>query len=172
VTQDSRNNEDAGDFPEPGHPVPAADPVKVEQLAGRIVRGLGLDISTRVEENDRTIDVDLSGADAALLLERCGEPLDALQYLLNRILYRGQKGKKIHVDSEGFRRLREDEIVESALLTAQKVKESNKEMRLNPLNPYERRLVHLALGEVDGIESRSEGDGFLKRIVIAPAGKE
>jgi len=45
-------------------------------------------------------------------------------------------------------------------------------MRLNPLNPYERRLVHLALGEVDGIESRSEGDGFLKRIVIAPAGKE
>jgi len=59
VTQDSRDNENAGDFPEPGHPLPAADPVLVEQLAGRIVRGLGLDISTRVEENDRTIDVDL-----------------------------------------------------------------------------------------------------------------
>jgi len=170
VAQDSRG-QDAGDSPEQAHPLPAAAPAEVESLAARIVRGLGLDITARVEENEQTIEVDLSGPDAGYLLERRGEPLNALQYLLNRILYRGQKGKKIHVDSEGFRRLREEEIVEIALLTAQKVKESNKETRLSPLNPYERRLVHLALGEVDGIESHSEGGGFLKRIVIAPAGK-
>jgi len=170
VTQDS-DRADAGESPEQGVSLPAADPAEVESLAGRIVQGLGLDISAHVEENERTIEVDLSGADAGYLLERRGEPLNALQYLLNRILYRGQKGKKIHVDSEGFRRLREEEIVEIALMTAQKVKESNKETRLSPLNPYERRLVHLALGEVEGIESYSEGDGFLKRIVIAPAGK-
>src|SRR4030095_2413506 len=98
------------------------------------------------------------------LLSRKGEGLAALQYLLNRIIYRGQKGKKIQVDCGGFRKMHEDEIVEIAVRSAQKAKARGEECVLSPLNPYERRLVHLALAEIGGVETRSIGDGFLKKI--------
>jgi spoIIIJ-associated protein len=148
-----------------------ARPDEVEKLTGRIVRGLGLETAVSVRETEATIEVDLSGAGAEYFLERRGEALNALQYLLNRILYRGRKGKKIHVDSDGFRRLREEEIVEIARLTAEKVKARGEEMLLSPMNPHERRLIHLALSEIDGIETHSVGEGFLKRVAIHPAGK-
>ena len=92
--------------------------------------------------------------------------------MLNRIIYRGRKGKKIHVDSEGFRRVREDEIVEIAQRTAEKALDRGEECLLSPLNPYERRLVHLALQDNDAVETRSQGDGFLKRVAIRPAKKD
>jgi len=141
---------------------------EVEALASRIVKGLELDLAVSVHEGEESIEVDVTGPDRDYLLDRRGEPLNALQYLLNRIVYRGRRGRKIHVDSEGFRRVREDEIVEIALRTAEKVKERDEECVMSPLNPYERRLVHMALGEVDGVATRSIGDGFLKRVAIFP----
>ena len=153
-----------------GH-APAADATEVERLAERIVRGLGLDVRASARDEQETIRVDLAGADRDYLLSRKGEGLSAVQYFLNRIIYRGRKGKKIQVDCGGFRKLREEEIVEIALRTAEKVKACGEESLLSPLNPYERRLVHLALAEIGGVETRSVGDGFLKRIAILPAAK-
>jgi len=140
----------------------------VERLAGRILDGLGLDVHAKATDTEATIQVDLSGADREYLLSRKGEGLGALQYLLNRIIYRGRRGKKIQVDCDGFRKLREDEVVEIALRSAEKAKARGEECLLSPLNPYERRLVHLALAEVGGVETRSVGNGFLKRIAIVP----
>ena len=153
-----------------GH-APAADAGEVERLAERILRGLGLDIRASARDDQDTIQVDLAGVDRDYLLSRKGEGLGALQYLLNRIIYRGRKGKKIQVDCGGFRKLHEEEIVEIAVRTAEKVKACGEESLLSPLNPYERRLVHLALAEIGGVETRSVGDGFLKRIAILPAAK-
>lgn len=143
---------------------------EVETLASRIVKGLELDLNVSVQNEAESIEVDVTGPDRDYLLDRRGEPLNALQYLLNRIVYRGRRGRKIHVDSDGFRRVREDEIVEIALRTADKVKARDEECVMSPLNPYERRLVHMALGEVDGVATRSIGDGFLKRVAIFPDG--
>lgn len=140
----------------------------VETLASRIVKGLDLDLTVTVRDEGESIEVDVAGPDRDYLLDRRGEPLNALQYLLNRIVYRGRRGRKIHVDSDGFRRVREDEIVEIALRTADKVKARDEECVMSPLNPYERRLVHMALGEIDGVATRSIGDGFLKRVAIFP----
>jgi len=140
----------------------------VEALASRIVKGLDLDLNVAVHDEEESIEVDVTGPDRDYLLDRRGEPLNALQYLLNRIVYRGRRGRKIHVDSQGFRRVREDEIVEIAMRTADKVKARDEECVMSPLNPYERRLVHMALGEVDGVATRSIGDGFLKRVAIFP----
>jgi len=148
-----------------------ADTAEVERLSERILRGLGLDIRASARDDRDAIQLDLSGADRDYLLSRKGEGLSALQYLLNRIIYRGRKGKKIQVDCGGFRKLREEEILEIALRTAEKVKACGEESLLSPLNPYERRLVHLALAVIGGIETRSVGDGFLKRIAIVPAAK-
>ncbi len=149
----------------------AADAGEVERLAERILRGLGLDVRASVRDDQETIQVDLAGPDRDYLLSRKGEGLGALQSLLNRIIYRGSKGKKIQVDCGGFRKLREEEIVEIAVRTAEKVKACGEESLLSPLNPYERRIVHLALAEIGGVETRSVGDGFLKRIAILPAAK-
>jgi len=150
---------------------PRADVADVERLAGRILSGLGLDVQARATDTEESIRVDLTGADREYLLSRKGEGLGALQYLLNRIIYRGRRGKKIQVDCDGFRRLREEEIVEIAVRSAEKAKARGEECLLSPLNPYERRLVHLALAEIGGVETRSVGDGFLKRIAIVPLAK-
>jgi spoIIIJ-associated protein len=148
---------------------PPADPEQVRSLTDRMLGGLGLAVHARARDAGETIEVDLTGPDRDFLLDRRGEALNAVQYLLNRIIYRGRKGKKIHVDSDGFRRAREDEIVEIAVRTAEKVRARSEESLLSPMNPYERRLVHLALREVPGIDTRSVGDGFLKRVAIFPA---
>ena len=150
---------------------PRADAADVESLAGRILGGLGLDVRAKATDTEETIQVDLAGADREYLLSHKGEGLAALQYLLNRIIYRGRRGKKIQVDCDGFRKLREDEIVEIALRAAEKAKARGEECLLSPLNPYERRLVHIALAEAGGVETKSVGDGFLKRIAIVPLAK-
>ena len=163
--------DDRGDEPSGEDEAPRTDVAEVERLAGRILGGLGLDVRAAVTDTEATIRVDLTGNDRDYLLSRRGEGLGALQYLLNRIIYRGRRGKKIQVDCDGFRKLREDEIVEIALRSAEKSKARGEECLLSPLNPYERRLVHLALAELGGVETRSVGDGFLKRIAIVPLAK-
>jgi spoIIIJ-associated protein len=161
-----------GDSPvEDAGPVPAATTGEVEQLTDRILGGLGLDVRSKATDTETALLVDLTGNDRDYLLSRKGEGLSALQYLLNRIIYKGRKGKKIQVDCGGFRKLREDEIVEIALRSAEKAKARGEECLLSPLNPYERRLVHLALAEIGGVETKSVGDGFLKRIAILPVAK-
>jgi len=157
---------DAGD----AGPMPAADPAEVESLTREVLAGLGLELSVKARDAGTSIEVDIEGADRDILLDRRGEALNALQYLLNRIVYRGRGGKKIHLDSGGYRRDREDEIVEIARRAAEAARSRGKEQLLSPLNPYERRLVHLALAEFDGVTTRSVGDGFLKRVAVVPTG--
>lgn len=166
---DQERNDPPGESAEPVEI--AADTGAVRDLASRLLRGLGLEVEADARDAGETIEVDITGADREFLLDRRGEALNALQYLLNRILYRGRKGKKIHVDSEGFRRFREEEIIEIAQRTAEKALGRGEECLLSPLNPYERRLVHLALKDNDAVETRSQGNGFLKRVAIRPAKK-
>jgi spoIIIJ-associated protein len=147
-------------------PMVVADPAEVETLTRQVLEGLGLQVTVTVKDAGETLEVDVDGADRDLLIDHKGEALDALQYLANRIIYRGRTGKKIHFDSGGFRRGREDEIVQTARRAADAVKDRGREQLLNPLNPYERRLVHIAMAEIEGIGTRSIGDGFLKRIAI------
>src|SRR5256885_16513038 len=162
--------DDSGDDSpvEPDAPLPAAEPGEVERLTDRILGGLGLDVKAKATDTESALLIDLTGGDREYLLSRKGEGLSALQYLLNRIIYKGRKGKKIQVDCDGFRKLREDEIVEIALRSAEKSKARGEECLLSPLNPYERRLVHLALAELGGGETRSVGDGVPQRIAIVP----
>jgi spoIIIJ-associated protein len=169
VTDDPGTEGPGGDLAGQDEVAPA-DPADVETLADRILRGLGLELKATVKDAGLTIEADISGPDHEYLLDRRGEGLNALQYLLNRIIYRGHRGKRIHVDSNGFRRLREEEVVEIARRAAEKAKASGEEVLLSPLNPYERRLVHLALAEIGGVLTQSRGEGFLKRIAVRHSG--
>jgi spoIIIJ-associated protein len=170
MMSDPPRSEDGGSIQAPAEaPAAQARPEEVETLARRILEGLGFEVKVAARDAEATIEVDIAGPDRDFLLDHKAEALNALQYLLNRIIYRGRTGKKIHLDSGGYRRDREEEIVEIARRTAEQVKSRGEESLLSPLNPYERRLVHLALAEIEGVGTRSLGDGFLKRIAIFPA---
>jgi len=172
MMSDAPRAEDSGSLQDPAEePAAQARPEEVETLARRILEGLGFDVTVAARDAEATIEVDIAGPDRDFLLDHKAEALNALQYLLNRIIYRGRTGKKIHLDSDGYRRDREEEIVEVARRTAAQVKSRGEESLLSPLNPYERRLVHLAMAEIEGVGTRSLGDGFLKRIAIFPSKK-
>jgi spoIIIJ-associated protein len=162
------DNGEGGVGPGPGAAARDVSPEEVEALARRVLEDLGFEVTVAARDAGATIEVDVAGPDRDFLLDHKAEALNALQYLLNRIIHRGRAGKKIHLDSQGYRRGREGEIVEIARRTAEQVKARGEESLLSPLNPYERRLVHLALAEIDGVSTRSVGDGFLKRVAIYP----
>jgi spoIIIJ-associated protein len=123
-----------------------------------------------VTEHDDSYHVDLRGPDSYLLRERQGSVLEALQLLLAKVAEtRLGLDRRVVVDCEGFRQGRDQQLIDLALSAADKVRRSGKPVELAPMNPYERRLVHLAIAEEPGVATESQGDGFLKRILITPA---
>ena len=139
---------------------------RLEEILTQFVDSIPFEISCRVTEEDERIRVEVDGEDRDLFLERRGEGLQALQVILGRI--GGENDKPIFVDSAGFRQGRDEEIVEIALLAAEKVKKMKEPHRLSLMDPYERRIVHLALKDNPDVETESEGEGFQKRVVIRP----
>lgn len=143
---------------------------EVEQLTQSFLEAMNLSLAARVTESEDRVQVDLSGPDSYLMLERKGSVMEALQLLLGKVAEaRFQLDKRLVVDCEGYRRGREDGLVEMALAAAEKVRRTRQPIELDPLNSYERRIVHLALAGQPDVTTRSEGDGFIKRIVISPA---
>ena len=168
--------------PSGGAPPPEAVPYShyeaLREVAGRILREMKLDLTARVREREETIVLELGGRDARLFLEHDGEPLDALQHILNKILSRDARfGVRIVADCQGFRSRRDRELVERATRAADEVQRTGKPVHLDGLNPYERRLVHVTLAGEKGVRTYSSGDGTRKRLTIealepsAPAGE-
>ncbi|HSD11706.1 MAG TPA: RNA-binding cell elongation regulator Jag/EloR [Candidatus Binatia bacterium] len=106
-----------------------------------------------------------------LLIGRRGQTLDALEYLVNRIVGRqDERGGRIVVDAEGYRERRSREVREMAIRLAARVRQTARAQSLDPLSPRERRIVHLALSGDTSVSTRSVGEGQLRRVVISPAG--
>jgi spoIIIJ-associated protein len=158
------DSEDVPTGPDPTAP-------EVAKLVVELVAKAGLELSARMTEADDRIVVDLAGADRELLVDRRGELIDALQYLVNRMA-RNTLGsvKRIQLESDGFRSDREDELREVALDAAERVRRTGEPVWLPPLNPYERRIVHVTLSRKSGVSTESEGDGFVKRVCVKPLG--
>lgn len=141
----------------------------VEGFVADFLKGLQLDLDFKVWNEDDRLRVNLFGPDRDYLVDSEGEVLSAIQFLLSRMTRRRfQDSVRIHVDSEGFRIRREEEIVQMARGVADRVRRDREGERLPPLNPYERRLVHIAIRDIPGVSTRSLGEGFLKRISIHP----
>jgi spoIIIJ-associated protein len=126
------------------------------------------EIEFRVSESPEQIRIDLDGRDRDLFLSRRGEGLNALQVVLGRIASQVDSTREVFLDCGDFRKGREEELTEIAHLTAEKVKKMGEPQSLSPMNPYDRRLVHLALKDDPAVETRSDGEGFLKSVTIYP----
>lgn len=160
------------DRPTPSDPPSQAPPEDearyLAEFLSRFVDSSPFDIHCHVTDEDERIRVEIEGPDREMFLERRGEGLLSLQVLLGRIAAQGGISRPVFVDSEGFRQGREEEIAEIAILAAERVKKMKEPQKLRPMDPYERRLVHLALKDDPEVETLSEGEGFEKRVVIHP----
>ena len=116
---------------------------------------LGVDI---VESDPEVLRVDLSGEDRELMLRNRAEILDVFQYLANRIFGRDLDDRRLVVDCEGYRARKKIALQKIAARVSERVKRSGEEEELSRMNPYERRIVHLAVAEIEGVTTESEGD--------------
>ena len=142
-----------------------------QQITGflqNVVDAMGLSLTPRVEETPEGTHINLEGEDGGVLVRRGGEGLQALQHLV-ATAFRKQLGEdnRIVVDCNGFRRDKDAELKQMALFIAGKVRSSGASQEMGPLNPYERRIVHLAIAEDPAVTSESIGDAFMKTVIIS-----
>jgi spoIIIJ-associated protein len=143
-----------------------------QQALERILSLLPVEATIRSDRIDGKVNLTIIGDRSGLLIGRKGKTLDALQYIVTKIVNKALD-KKIHlvIDSENYRQRRTDSITQLALKMGEKAKRIKMPVTTNPLNPHDRRLVHLALKEDGELETRSRGEGLLKKVVILPKNK-
>jgi spoIIIJ-associated protein len=164
--------DDSETLPDSGEKLPqASESPDLVDFISSLLESSPFEIRCRVKEEDDRLRIEIEGPDRDLFLERRGEGLLALQTLLGRVAVKMSHSKPVFVDSDGFRQGREEEIAEIAILAAGKVKKMGEPHKLRPMDPYERRLVHIALKDDPGVETESEGDGFQRSVVIRPRRK-
>jgi spoIIIJ-associated protein len=138
---------------------------EMEEFVGHMLRLMKLEIEFEVVNRRAFLKTNFWGNDFRLFLYQNGTLLNAIQYLLNR-LFSDKIGKKIYCECENFRKNRERELTTLAHRFAKEVRRSGRPVDLNELNPFERRIVHMTINKYTDLESRSEGDSFLKVITI------
>jgi spoIIIJ-associated protein len=143
-------------------------------LLEEIIRRMGIraTVSTDTLE-DGSIRLNVDTPDSAILIGRKGKTLASLQYLINRMVNTGEdpdKVERIIVDTEGYLDRRRDSLEELARRLAQRAKETGKRVRLKPLDPQERRIIHLALQDNPDVETYSVGNAQIRSVVIQPKG--
>ena len=144
---------------------------EARSLVSRVTNALGVDGRVDVVEDDSTVVVTCSGADVALLIGRHGQTIDAVQYLLNAISNRayGDDRKEVVVDAAGYRERRRTTLEALAERTAEQVRSSGAPVELEPMTAVERKVVHLKLKELAGVETASEGTEPNRYVVVLPA---
>src|SRR5919106_1798186 len=141
------------------------------EIAGfvqNVVKAMGVELTARIEESPEGTRINLEGDDGGVFVRRGGEGLQALQHLV-ATAFRKQLGddNRIVIDCNGFRRDKDKELRQMALFMADKARASGTPQEMGPLNPYERRIVHLAIAEDPGVTSESIGDAFMKTVIIS-----
>jgi len=132
-----------------------------------MIAHMGYESKTTVSSRKgRKVTLEISSESSNIIIGRKGKNLDAIQVLANVFAGKIDSERKIIVDSEGYRIRHEEQIIKNAYRTAMQVRKTGRSRLLEPMNPYERRLVHTALNDVTGIETKSEGEGLYKQVRV------
>jgi spoIIIJ-associated protein len=141
---------------------------KVIEFVRSVTGAMGLDLEVAIEETADNVRLNLSGEGADILLRRKGEALDALQVIVNTAFRRDARGDRHYVvDALGFRKGKDAELRQMARFLMDKARATGAPQEIGPLNPYARRIVHLAVAEDTDLTSESVGDAFLKSVIIS-----
>ena len=139
----------------------------IVDFLNRFTAALGIAATVEVEHSPEGPRLNMVGDEVELLVRHRGEPLKALQHVVDMAYGRTLPGdQRVFVDALGYRKGKDIEL-QMARLLAEKVKQNGVDQQLGPLNPYERRLVHLAVAEVAGVTTESIGDAFSKTVHIS-----
>lgn len=144
------------------------DPVSTAmEFLQNIFEKFDLTIEIKVIQNNEFTTFDLVGEDLGILIGRRGETLDALQYLTNLTVSRKYKEKhKFILDAEDYREKRKETLERLAKKLAAKVVDTNRSLSLEPMSPYERRIIHTVLQDYPGVRTFSEGEEPYRKVVI------
>ena len=165
---DENNNEE-------GYSRIVADPLpqgefeeKLVEFISNIVAKMGYDVKVQVSyREEKKLGIKMDSSYSSILIGRKGKNLDALQLLAN--IYAGRLGHeevRVILDTENYRIRREETLVRLAYTTADKVRSTRNSILLEPMNPFERRLIHTTLNDIPDVETKSEGEGVFKQVRV------
>ena len=161
-------------FSDDGKPLTAESDVerKTIEFVTTLINKMGYDATVTISaRRDSKISLNIESENSSILIGRKGKNLDAIQLLANVYAATIDEDAKIVIDSENYRMRHEDQIVRNAVRSAEYVRRSGRSKLLEPMNPFERRLVHTALNDFKGVETKSEGEGVYKQVRIIPSEK-
>lgn len=169
--EDIEKASNAEDIPEKGEKLTAESDVerKTIEFILTLIRKMGYEADiTITSRRDSKICLNIESDNSSILIGRKGKNLDAIQLLANVYAANIDEDAKIVIDSENYRMRHEDQIVRNAIRSAEYVRRSGRSKLLEPMNPFERRLVHTALNDFKGVDTKSEGEGVYKQVRIIP----
>jgi spoIIIJ-associated protein len=141
---------------------------KLIEFITQMIEKMGYSVKAMISyREDKKIGIKLESSNSSILIGRKGKNLDALQLLAN--IYAGRLGHeevRIILDTENYRIRREESLVRLAYTTADKVRSTRNSILLEPMNPFERRLIHTTLNDIPDVETKSEGDGLYKQVRV------
>ena len=140
-----------------------------KDFLARMFKAMNVDVNSTVDydEESRTMNIVFDGEDMGLLIGKRGQTLDSLQYLTNRVANKMQDGYvRVKLDTEDYRRRRKETLENLAKNIASKVKRTRRTVALEPMNPYERRIIHSALQSDKFVSTRSEGEEPFRHVVV------
>jgi spoIIIJ-associated protein len=141
---------------------------RIIEFLERLTTALGVRATVQVDQRPEGPRFNFEGEEAELLVRHRGEPLKALQHVVDMAFGRRlPEDQRVFVDALDYRKGKDVELGKMAKLLAEKVKQNGIDQQIGPLNPYERRLVHLAVAEVPGVTTESVGDAFSKTVFIS-----
>jgi spoIIIJ-associated protein len=158
------------------YPTPAIvdDGEPAAEKAKRILEGLLTRMASpspvAVEETEEAIILNIRGNGSGLLIGKRGQNLDAIQYIVNKAVHHTANGHKmITIDTEAYRKRREESLIALALRLGEKVKKTKKPVTVGHMNAHDRRIIHVAIQSDETLTTKSRGEGEYRKIVILPA---
>jgi spoIIIJ-associated protein len=138
-----------------------------ESFLREITEKMGLKLKIKVQGNDSCVYVEMDGRDSGTIIGKRGQTLDAIQYLTSLVVNKDcEKYMRVVVDAENYREKREKTLEQLAYRLADKVVKTRKSIRLEPMNPYERKVIHSTLQSYPKVTTRSEGEEPYRRVII------
>ena len=142
---------------------------EAEKFLSGVFKAMELEVELKIEytAEDGSLEVEFIGQDMGILIGKRGQTLDSLQYLTNRVANKMQDGYvRVKLDTEDYRRRRKETLENLAKNIASKVKRTRRTVALEPMNPYERRIIHAALQSDPHVTTHSEGEEPYRKVVV------
>ncbi len=144
---------------------------KAREVLENILERFGAETSVLTEEDSESITLNIKGDGSGILIGRKGQTLDAFQYVVNKIVHRmPDVTKQVIVDTEGYRQRRKETLIDLANRLSEEARTKGRPVSTSPLNPFERRIIHLAIQDDADLTTQSKGDGIYRSVVISLKG--